>query len=306
MVTYENVEQAQKMYRSIMALFNQVLVGQKDIKKMIAFALLCDSNSKVLLTGNTGAGKTTISNFLKNSLEGERISVTSDLIPSEIQEQLESNLQMKCLFIDELNRASGKVQSSLIELLEEHQMHRKGIVQKFPDFYVFATQNNADISGIFTVPQAIYDRFDISLDFHSLVDEEKRALLFNGFEPIKQSILPLEEFKKTNQSVGFFRLQKSDEDVMLEVFNQIDHMKIDQENLFAGTNIRAHKYALKLVKLFALLQGRDHLYPTDIIDFIKPLYMHRIDQSLCLEPETIKDAFQNVQEEIMKIKRKRK
>ena len=127
MITDRHIEGVVRVYNSTISTLDQVLVGQRKVKKVVATALMCDTNSKILLTGNTGVGKTTLSNFLASSFCSERISVTSDMIPSDIQEQLKKNSAMQFLQVDEFNRASGKVQSTFIELFAEHQMSVAGV-----------------------------------------------------------------------------------------------------------------------------------------------------------------------------------
>lgn len=305
-------EKVMETYQSTISSLDEVLIGQKNVKKVIASSILCDSNSKILLTGNTGTGKTTLSKFLGSSFCLERISVTSDMIPSDIQEQLRNKPRMNFLQIDEFNRASGKVQSAFIELFAEKQMSIGGVQYKFDDFYVFATQNSADISGIFNVPQAVYDRFDVNVYFDDLTEEEKRFLLFSEFEPATMSSLSLEELKLCKIAVSKFQSGKSkgeikkDEDVMMKAFEIIDSMTMKEKKMFAGSNIRAHKFALKLAKINALANGRNYLLSADIADFVNYLYMHRIDQNIArIGDYEVEERFYDVKQQILSIKRRK-
>ena len=102
------------IYDKTISSFDSVLIGQKKVKKVVASSLLCDKNARMLFTGSTGVGKTTLANFLASSFNAERISVNSDLLPSDIHEQLIDKPDLQLLQVDEFNRASGKVQSSFI------------------------------------------------------------------------------------------------------------------------------------------------------------------------------------------------
>lgn len=302
----KTIERVAEIYNSTLAELDTALIGQKNVKKVVAAAILCDTNSKILLTGNTGMGKTTLSNFLASSFDKERINVTSDMIPSDIQEQLKRNQNMEFLQIEEFNRGSGKVTSSLIELFAEKQMSICGTQYTFNDFYVFATQNSADIAGIFNVPQAVYDRFDINVYFESLEDYEKRELLFGRFVSNKKSNLSKDDIAFTKRAVNTFKTDEKDENIMMQIFDLIDSMTFNEKKLFAGSNIRAHKFALKLAKLMALSSGRNYLLPADIADFIKYLYMHRIDQNIAtIGTDDLVNKFQDTEKNILtRIKRR--
>lgn len=305
MITDRHIEGVVRVYNSTISTLDQVLVGQRRVKKVVAASLMCDMNSKILLTGNTGVGKTTLSNFLASSFCSERISVTSDMIPSDIQEQLKKNSAMQFLQIDEFNRASGKVQSTFIELFAEHQMSVEGTRYPFGDFYVFATQNSADISGIFNVPQAVYDRFDVNIYFNPLSKSEKKFLLFQDFSPATISDIDIRHLRATKKVVDHFVTSDKDENMMLQIFELIDGMELDGQPLFAGSNIRAHKFALKLVKLFALTQGRKSLLPTDILEFLDYVYMHRINQNIAkIGDKEVVDRFSDTKDKIRSIRRR--
>lgn len=299
-----DIEKVAQIYEAMLHSFDEVLIGESNVKKIITSAMLCDTNSRILLTGNTGTGKTSLTNYLASSFNSKRISVTSDMIPSDIQEELKDNKKMSFLQIDEFNRASGKVQSTFIELFAENQMNFGGEKYSFNDFYVFATQNSADIAGVFNVPQAVYDRFDINVYFDALTEDEKRELLFRGFEPAKKSHINLADIEFTKKAVSSFTTNEKDEDIMMQIFELIDDMKLDGKSLFAGSNIRAHKFALKLAKLQALASGRYYLLPCDISDFINYLYKHRIDQNITISNEDdINNRFYDTQKQILSLKR---
>ncbi len=305
MENYQN--EVANIYHNTITTLDEVLVGQRNVKKTIAASILSDTNSKILLTGNTGVGKTSLVNYLAKSFNSERISVTSDMIPSDIQEQLKNSCDLNFLQIDEFNRASGKVQSTFIELFAEKQMSIGGVRYTFPDFYVFATQNSSDIAGIFNVPQAVYDRFDINIFFDSLTDEEKRLLLFGDFKASTNSNLALNDINYVKNAIEAFKTNKDDENLMMQIFDLIDSQTLEGKKLFAGSNIRAHRFALKLAKLMALTEGGDYLLSSDIADFIKYLYMHRIDQNVVrMTDDNVADLFYDLRNDVLSLKRKRK
>lgn len=293
------------IYDNMIDTLDRVLIGQNMVKKVVAASILCDTNSRLLFTGNTGMGKTTLANFLAQSFNSERISVTSDMIPTDIQEQLKSNLNLQLLQIDEFNRASGKVQSTFIELLAENQLSIGGKKYPFKDFYVIATENGEDIAGIFNVPQAVYDRFDVSISFDCLTDEEKRKLFFGGFEPDLSGKLDIESITLTKDAVDSFKIRREDEDLILQIFNIIDSLTYNEKRLFAGSNIRAHKFAIKLAKFNALIDGRTIIKPRDFADFINYLYSHRVNQRITrMDNQVVQERFDDVRTRILKLGKK--
>lgn len=292
------------IYDKTISSFNSVLIGQERVKKVVASSLLCDNNARMLFLGSTGMGKTTLANFLASSFNAERISVNSDLLPSDIYEQLKDKSDLQLLQVDEFNRASGKVQSSFIELFAENQMTIMGKKYTFNDFYVIATQNSADIAGIFNVPQAIYDRFDVSISFDTLSSEEMRMILFTDFKPLYVEHIDFADIEFTKLVVDSFKMRKEDMDLLMKIFNIINAMVYNDKNLFAGPNIRAHAFAIKLAKFNALADGRDYIKPCDLADFINYLYMHRIDQNVkILHDGEIQEIFDDARNNILSLRR---
>lgn len=304
MLTRDTMYAVRDIYEKINHDLDDVLVGQKNVKKAITSALLCDKNSKVLLTGNTGTGKTTMSNYLRTSFNNLRFSITSDMLPSDVQDVLIRQPNFQFLYIDEFNRASGKLQSAFLELFEERQISYAGAVYGFSDFFVFATQNSADIAGVFNVPQAVYDRIDLNIYFDNLTPEEKKAILFRSFIPAKQSHISLSDIDYTTGAVANFNLTKEDEDLLMHIFSTIDSLSYNGQPLFAGSNIRAHAFAIKLAKITALSEGRNYIIPSDLSDYILYLYLHRINQNVArLDNNDVQNIIHNASKEILGLRR---
>lgn len=305
-MTEEEFRRVHSIYINLRNAFDQVLVGQKNVKDIATKALLVDQNTKILAIGNPGFGKTTLAKFWGSNFISERIQMSSDMLPIDIVEQLKNKTNLQFLLVDEFNRASGKAQSAFIELLEEHQISTPEKVYQFSNFYVFATCNNKETAGIFNIPQALYDRFDINLYFEPLSIEDKRIILFNDFTPASGVEIGPATLDFVKSMVEKFPVGRQDEDIMLQAISMIGAIKMGKKDLFASSNIRADKFILKLAKLTAMLNGRGYLLPSDIVDYINSVYMHRIDQNLVEigEPRVI-NAFDEVKEQILSIKRKK-
>lgn len=305
----EQDEMCSAICDELLSQFDRVLVGQKKVKKLVAYSILSNSNSRILLTGGTGYGKSTLSDFLATRFKTVRISMTSDLLPCDIQELLKRNTDLRLLQIEEFNRASEQTQSALIELFSKGQMTIDGNIYSFRnlhDFYVIATQNDDEIAGMFPVPLAMYDRFDVSIAYDELSRDEMEEILFGNHSSNEQLHLLSSMLDKVQKAVNQFQTNKIDQNMMLTIFEKIDSLTIDNKKLFAGSNVRAHLFALKLVKLMALTSGRTYLLPTDIIDFIESLYMHRINQNVAqLNDEKVKDLFERIKIEIKEMQREK-
>lgn len=307
MLSKADMEKVGKVYTSTMLALDEVLIGQKNVKEAIASSMLSDANSRILFVGNTGFGKSTLSNFLASHFNNEKIYVTNDMLSSEIREQLKDKREMQSLQIEEFNRVSGKTQSAFIELFSDNKITIEGKEYPFSDFYVFATQNNDEISGVFSVPQAVYDRIDLCLYFEKLTEEEKRTLLFGNFEPAKKGHLDLRYIKYVQEIVKNFQYDEKDIDIIMKATDYIDNMQIHNTNLFSGSNMRGHFYLKKLAALSAIVSGKNFILPSDIAKYVRYLYMHRINQNVAsiASPEVV-EVFNEVEDDILSLKRGRK
>lgn len=306
MITEKDINTVTKIYHKLYASLDEVLVGQTNAKMVMAVSLLCDRNSKILLQGNVGAGKTTLANALRNTFPSERISVTSDLLPSDIQNQLKDKDQMQVLQIDEFNRMNGKSQTSLVEVMAEHKMTLEGKEYLYSDFNVIATQNPEDTTGIFSIPQAIYDRFDVCIDFKRLTEKEKKIILFGGFEPATTLNITKEELEVTSEAVSRFSFNQEDEDILMQSVQMINAMCIKEQELFTGDNIRADKFFLKVARLVSMLYGKSYVAHPYIVDYIPYIYGHRVNPHLVgVSKKDVKEEFYKIEDEIASIKRKK-
>ena len=181
------------MNNSVLSLqnsINKVIVGKNDTINKIIIALLCEGH--ILLEDVPGVGKTQLVTSLSRSIGGKfnRIQLTPDVMPSDITgftaidqkngEFIYREGAVMCNFLlaDEINRASPKVQSSLLEAMEEYQISLDGVTHKLPKpFMVLATQNPVETYGTYHLPEAQMDRFFMKLSMgYPLEDEEIKIL----------------------------------------------------------------------------------------------------------------------------------
>lgn len=306
-------EMIQQTFLYVRGSLDKVLVGQEKVKDMMTFAILCDANSKIMLQGGTGMGKTTLCEFLKSGFASEKITMYSDMFPSDLlvllkkkQESLvKEKKELQFLFIDEFNRASARVQDALIEFLAQKKFTIEGETYRFSDFYVMVSQNDEEFVGTYDVSQAIYDRFDMSLYFENLREEELRFLLFGDFSPATHFPFPKLNSQYVQNAIATSLWDDASIDLMMSAVQKINAMQMDGKNFFGGPNYRAHEYAKKLAKLSALVDGRDKVEPSDIANFVPYLYRHRINQNFfSMNDSRVLESFSDVQEAILKLNRK--
>lgn len=294
------------MYYDLCNELDKVLVGQEKAKRAIAASLLC-CNCRLLFSGYSGLGKTLMGNVLRNSLNSVRISMIADLNPSEIQKIILHSKNLQLLYMDEFNRVSGKSLSGLNEILEENQITIDNQVYSFPNLYVFASQNNNEIAGIFTVPHAIYDRFDMEISFEKMEKEERDTVIFDDFTPDKQINLDWEKLEYAHQIVKLCTIDSKSRKQFSDFFDIMDTLQLNKEYLFLGENIRAHKFALKLAKVMAMADGRTFIQLSDIAEFISYIYMHRVNQIKTVSESSqkaVQQKFMDLEDKILARKRR--
>lgn len=301
MINENEIKFINKVYFELYNSLDKIIVGQESAKKIVTTALLCSETSKILLSGNRGSGKTTLAKFLSKSFCSHQMYMRADMLPFEIEEELKEKLDTKFLQIDEFNRTSSKVLNVFIELFDNNEFTISNKTYSFKDFYVMATQNSKDIAGIFNISDAMYDRIDAVAYFENLSMEEKRYLLFEDFRPDNSHTLKTEHLPTVYQIASEFSLSKKDQNILMQVFSYVDNLKIDGKNFFAGDNIRGHKFAIKVAKLMALVNGRNYIMAGDIGNVLKSIYMHRINRSEWdLENEKVDNAFLELQDQVLK------
>lgn len=301
-----DTDKIQEYYLQVREYLDTLLVGQDKAKDVITAAMLCDKNSHILLMGMPGTGKSTISNNIAKNFESKKISITSDLLPSDILNAIINKQDiLQVLQLEELNRASGKVLSVLIELMADNKITCESGEVGFSDFYVIATQNDSEISGIFDVPVAVYDRFDVSINMADLSFEELEKVLFEYKAVVEKANFDLKHIVDfTSKAVADFVFDKEDRRVIMEATRELDTKTISNQRLFASSNIRGHQFAMKMAALHAYVAGRKFIMPDDIADYINNIYRHRINQFLLkMNDERATQAMEEIRKKVLGIER---
>ncbi|WP_368407961.1 AAA family ATPase [Halorussus salinus] len=279
------------MYAALQDEIGTVLLGNEDIIESLTVALLTEGH--VLLEGVPGTAKTTIANLFATAtnLNSTRIQMTPDLLPSDItgthvyQEQTgEFNLQRGPIFTnlavaDEINRATPKTQSALLEAMQEGNVTIEGETLSLPEiFMVIATQNPIEMEGTHALPEAQRDRFSLKLTVDLPDDETERNLMdhFDGQPNLGPSdisaVLTPDDILDARDTVTNVHLDGSVKDYIQELVSATRA----HPTIAHGCSPRATLMFMQTVKARAAIHGRSFVTPDDVKALATPVLTHRL------------------------------
>jgi MoxR-like ATPase len=271
----------------------RVIIGQDEVVESLIICLLAGGHA--LVEGVPGLGKTLLVKSLAQAtdMQFRRVQFTPDLMPSDIvgTEILEEDqvtrqrvfrfqqgpVFTQVLLADEINRATPKTQSGLLEAMEERQVTADGVTRPLPEpFFVIATQNPAHQVGTFPLPESQLDRFlmclslgypDASAERALLMGEDRRAML-----KTLQPVMRPEELLDAQRSLRAIHASGA-----LIDYLQALALESRSGKLFAeGLSPRAVLALLQAGRAWAALEGRDHVIPEDIQTLLVPVCAHRL------------------------------
>jgi len=283
------LNEIQEVATRIKSNVNEVVVGQKDTIDLLLVAMI--SSGHVLLEDVPGTGKTLMAKSLATSVSGtfRRIQFTPDLLPSDITgihfySQQKSEFEFRpgpiftnILLADEINRATPRTQSSLLESMEERQVTIDGETHQLDDpFLVIATQNPVESQGTFPLPEAQLDRFLLKINMGYPSKQESMDILmrFKQTNPLLSldSVVTVEEITTMQNIYSEVRISQ---DILSYLIDVIEETR-NHENITLGVSPRGSQAMLRAVQVYALLQGRTYVIPDDIKKLAKPVLGHRL------------------------------
>ncbi len=267
----------------------QVIVGKDEVIDMALAAMLCEGH--VLLEDVPGIGKTTLARALATSLGASfgRIQFTPDLLPSDVvgvnwfnekKQQFEFRpgpVMKQIVLADEINRATPRTQSALLEAMQERQVTVDGVTRPLPrPFAVLATQNPVELEGTFPLPEAQVDRFLLRLEigYPSEEEEEQILLRFGGDDPLAEleAVVSPEQVTNMQQQRASIRVEDSVRSYIVGIARATrEHSEVD-----LGASPRATLALYQASQAWAGLRGREYVIPDDVKFMAGPVLLHRL------------------------------
>jgi MoxR-like ATPase len=279
----------QDFVNSVINNVENVIVGKRPVIELLMVAMLCEGH--VLLEDVPGVGKTMLARSLAISLGGHfnRLQCTPDLLPNDVTGVSIYNQQsgkfefrngpvfVNVLLVDEVNRATPRTQSALLEAMQEQQVTVDGVTYGLPrPFLVLATQNPIEYEGTFPLPEAQLDRFlmKLSVGYPSLADE--KILLAH-----LQREHPIVHLKPVVDAPRLVDLQRQTWEIFIEDSLQDYIIKLvtstrEHPDLVLGASPRASLALFKAAQALAAIRGRDHVIPDDVQYLVPAILTHRL------------------------------
>jgi MoxR-like ATPase len=315
-VHLQQVQNIKGMFSSLKGEISKVIVGQDDVIDQILVAIMCDANA--LLESYPGLGKTLLVKTLSDimDLKFSRIQSTPDLMPSDItgtyvleekKGEKQFTFQQGPLFAnivlaDEINRATPKTQSALLEAMQEKQVTVGNNTFKLElPFFVLATQNPIDQEGTYPLPEAQTDRFllKIKVDYPNEKDELQIVERYASEEKFptvrkfmaKDSLLNLQKY---------CRQVPISDDLKKKIINLVAKTRTNKDLIEYGASPRASLGLVLASKAYALINGRTYVSLDDVKKMAYPVLRHRIILSFKAEREgrTSDDAITTLLEKL--------
>jgi MoxR-like ATPase len=273
----------------VIANVEKVIIGKEGEVRLALIALLCQGH--ILIEDVPGVGKTILARSIAISTGCgfRRIQFTPDLLPSDVSgvsiynqktgdfEFRPGPIVAQVVLADEINRATPKTQSALLEAMEERQVTVDGVTHKMPEpFMVLATQNPIEYEGTFPLPEAQLDRFllRIHLGYPSMTDE---VLIMEG----QQRQHPIDSLQRITNPDEILSMQRAVKDIYVDpLIKQYIVTVVDQTrkhgSVYLGASPRGSLALYRTCQARALLDGRDFVVPDDVKELAYATLGHRI------------------------------
>ena len=269
----------------------RVIVGKPDVIELAVIALLCEGH--ILVEDVPGIGKTTLARALAHSMGGtfRRLQCTPDLLPSDVTgvsvfDQRSSDFVFRpgpifanVLLADEINRATPRTQSAVLEAMQEAQVSADGVTRPLPrPFVVLATQNPIELEGTFALPEAQLDRFLVRMSVGYPSEEDEQELVARGPSVLQdvQTVVQPADILEGIAACGRVRVQ----DDVRRYLVQVARATRQDGDVRLGASPRATLALSRAARARAAVQGREFVTPDDVKAMARPVLAHRLIASL--------------------------
>lgn len=279
----------QSLARVVSDNVERVIVGKRREVQLVLVALLCRGH--VLIEDVPGVGKTVLAKAIARSIGSsfKRIQFTPDLLPSDVTgvsifnprsagfEFRQGPIFGQMVLADEINRATPKTQSALLEAMEEAQVTVDGVTHRLPNpFVVLATQNPIEYEGTYPLPEAQLDRFlvRISLGYPgranelSMLDRQQRGHPLDAL----QQVVPVERLLEAQEAVQEIHVGDDAKEYIVTLVEATRH----HDDIYLGASPRGSLALYHASRAWAALQGRDFVLPDDVKALAEPTLAHRV------------------------------
>jgi len=282
------ITKAQKLAEKIIQNVEKVMVGKTEAVRLAVIVLI--SQGHLLIEDAPGVGKTMLARSLAKSINCsfKRIQFTPDMLPGDITgvsiynqkisdfEFRPGPIMAQVLLADEINRATPKVQSALLEAMGESQITVDGVTRQMPSpFHVLATQNPIEYEGTFPLPEAQLDRFLLRINIGYPTPSEEITIVNS-----QQYIHPIEEINHVVDASDVLMLQETVktifvDDLVKQYIVALVETTRQHPSIFLGSSPRGSLALFRTAQARALLEGRDFVLPDDVKALAKPALAHR-------------------------------